>query len=539
MKKIYLLSSIALAGFMTSCYDLATEPMSDVITEEQRTEIIDKDPAKIDALTSGIYSNYNGWEMCYGDMFDFGYPSVMLQLDCRTADFFSIDIDLYGWFSGPAEYLDNTATSAYNIVRWRLPYNIIFTSNQVLNFIEADTDDPSYKFYRGQAYGNRAFAYWMLAQLYQFNYVGHQNDPCVPLITEENEAQVAEDGAPRATVQEIYDQILSDLNNGIELMTNNSSAVRSDKRYIDLNVLYGLRARTYLCMQEYAKAAEDAQRVINSGSFAALSATEARLPGFIDITASNWVWGIYTNTEDVHGLYTLAGFMGSYTYGYASVGMWKAISSELFSQISPNDPRRWWWIDPTTGASNAQFYTAADGDASAYLADAGAPPYAVTKFAPYNNVLGQSNNEADIPLMRIEEMYLILAEAQGMGGNLAEGKATLENFVNSYRWLDKKNPWASTSTDAASFLTEVLFQRRVELWGEGMNYYDIMRLNLDMNRMASSNWTDPSYRMQDYAYYIPAGEPIFLSQIPYTEIDYNKQLSDKDQNPTGNPSSYK
>ncbi|MCH5223819.1 MAG: RagB/SusD family nutrient uptake outer membrane protein [Muribaculaceae bacterium] len=531
MKKIYLLSSFALAGLLTSCYDLDTAPMGSVITEDQRTDIMEKDPSKIDAISAGVYANYNGFEFCYGDMLDFGYPAVMLQMDSRTADFLSGNADLYGWFSECAEYLDNTYNNPYTLIRWRLPYNIIYGSNQVLSIIDPETTDDSLKYYRAQAHGNRAFAYWFLAQLFQFNYVGHQDDMCVPIVTEENQEEEASNGAPRASVKDVYDLILSDLNNGIELMSNNSAAVRADKRYIDINVMYGLRARTYLCMQEYAKAAQDAQMVINSGAFQPLSSTQAIGPGFIDLTAQNWVWGIYMASEDVHGLYTLSGMLGSYTYGYAYAGMWKCCTNTMFSKISDNDPRKLWWISPA-GVSNAQYYTQADGDATAYLEQSGFPPYSVTKFAPYGNVLGQSVNQAEVPLMRIEEMYYILAEAQGMGGSLSQGIATLENFVNSYRWLDKSNPYKCSASNTEEFIDEIFFQREVEFWGEGMTYFDILRLNRDVDRRGT-NWEDPTYRMTNYAYYIPAESPVLLTMIPQAEIDNNSQISDADNNPPG------
>ena len=533
MKKIYLLPSLALVAGLTSCYNLDTQPMSSVVTEEQRSEIIASDPSKIDALSAGVYGNYNGWQLAYAGNQDFGYPSIMVQLDCRTSDYFSINIDLYGWFSACAEYLDNVANSSYGTQRWRTPYNTIYSCNQVLATIDPETTDNVLKYYRGQAYGNRAFSYWVLAQLFQFNYVGHQNDPCVLLITEDNSDQVAEEGAPRASVKAIYDLILSDLNEGIALMTNNPEAVRADKRYIDLSVLYGLRARTYLCMQEYGNAASDAQSCINL-SGAPLSARAAMLPGFNDISASNWVWGIYETQESTHGLYTHAGFTGSYTYGYAYVGMWKAINSKLWERIPEDDCRKLWWIAPDTRVSNALYYTDASSNASAYLESVGAPDYGVVKFAPYQNVLQQSNNESDVPLMRVEEMYLILAEAQGLGGNLAQGKATLENFVNNYRWLGNV-PYSCSASTSEEFLDEVWFQRRVELWGEGMNYYDLMRLNKPVDRK-DSNWEDPQYKMDTYAYYIPAGDPVLLSQIPKTVMDNNPQLTEADQNPVGQAS---
>lgn len=523
-----------MAGALTSCYDLQTEPVSGTITEEERSEIFEKNPESISALSDGVYYNYYGFQLCYGDYMDFGYPGIMLQLDSRTASFVSANPDLYGWFYYPVAYLDNTPDNGYSVIRWRFPYNLIYTSNQVLSSISPETTDGTSLYYRAQAYGNRAFAYWMLAQLYQFNYVGHQNDPCVPIITDLNEKEVAENGAPRASVQEVYDQILSDLNSGIELMLNNGAATRTSKKYLDVNVLYGLRARTYLCMQDYDNAAADAQRVINSGEFTPLSSTEAIGPGFIDIDSPNWIWGIYYSVDDVMGLYTLAGFMGSYTYGYAYAGEYKLINSATFARISDNDPRKMWWINPN-GTSNADTYKAADGNAAAYLTNSGFPTYSVVKFAPYGNELSQAVNQADVPLMRIEEMYYILAEAQGMSGNLAQGKATLENFVNSYRWLNSSNPYTCSAATADEFIDEIFFQRSVEFWGEGMTYYDIMRLNRGVDR-SGSNWTDRNLATASFAYIIRPDNPVLLSQIPLSEIDNNEQLSSKDQNPTGSAS---
>lgn len=546
MKKIYLIPAIALAGFMTSCYDLDTRPMSGTITEDQREDIIEQNPALINGMVNGIYSNYNEFEMCYGDLLDFGYPALMLQMDSRTVDFVSANADIYGWFSECAEYLDNTASGVYSLIRWRWGYNTIYTANEVLGKIDENTDDDIYKYYRAQAYGNRAFAYWFLAQLFQFNYAynnprtGLPNTemPCVPIVTEKNMNEVAADGVPRATVQAVYDQILSDLNNGIELMTGNNSASRADKRYLDLNVLYGLRARTYLCMQKYQEAAADAQKVISSGAFTPLSAQEAIGPGFITLSDPNWMWGVYIASEDVHGLYTLSGMLGSYTYGYAYVGMWKCITNTLFAKISQNDPRKLWWISPN-GNSNAQYFknasidpTAAYKTAAQYLEMENFPTYAVTKFAPYNNEILQSMNQAEYPLMRIEEMYLILAEAQGMGGNLSQGIETLQNFVNNYRWLNKNNPYTCKATTPQEFIDEIFFQREVEFWGEGITYYDIMRLNRGVNR-TNTSWTDRTYGMTNYVYNIPAGSAVLLTPIPQSEIDNNKQMTEADQNPTG------
>ncbi|MDE6117732.1 MAG: RagB/SusD family nutrient uptake outer membrane protein, partial [Duncaniella sp.] len=405
MNKInkYLLVSLVAGVSFTSCNDLDTAPFGDVITEDQRTEVIGNNPEKLEATISAMYASLNAWESASENMFDFGYPAVMIQMDSRTEDFLTSNPDMYGWFSACVAWQDNAASSAYGICRWRIPYNSIYTANQVIEIVGAldpDKEDDIYRFYRAQALGARAFNYWVLAQLFQFNYVGHEQSPCVPLITEENQADIAINGAPRATVAEIYTQIINDLTEGIQLTTGNPMA-RADKRYIDNSVLYALRARAYLCMQKYAEAAADAQKVIDSGRFSALTAAQASVPGFSELSSSNWIWGVNMDETDVHGLYTFSGMMGSYTYGYAYAGMWKLINSNLFARIPANDVRRTWWIDEN-GNSNAVNYTAASSDAVAYLESIGAPTYAVTKFAAYQNVLQQSNNAADIPLIRIE-----------------------------------------------------------------------------------------------------------------------------------------
>ena len=536
-----------MAAGLTSCYDLDTQPMSSVVTEEQRSEIIESDPSKIDALASGIYGNYNGWELATGEMYDFGVPGIMVQLESRTQDMVTYNPGLYGWFANCVAYTDNTATSGYNICRWRIPYNTIYTCNQLISTVtevDPELSDPTMRFYMGQALGNRAYSYWSLAQIYQFNIVGHEQAPCVPIITEKNQDAVATEGAPRASVQAVYDQILADLNQAIELMTGNPAAVRDDKRYIDIDVLYGLRARTYLCMQEYDKAAADAQKVISSGHFAPISADEASAPGFSLLTSQNWIWGINMDEEDVHGLYTFTGMMGSWTYGYAYAGMWKLINAPLWSKLNQRqyDVRKLWWIAPSTRLSAAVNYGATlDGmNAAEYLESVGAPDYAVVKFAPYQNVLQQDNNAADVPLMRIEEMYLILAEAQGLGSaGVAQGKQTLVDFVNNYRWSGKTAFNLNSIASTEDFLEEVWFQRRVELWGEGLNYYDVMRLNKPVNRTEPGTiWGTTSARnTTSYVYNIPAEAPLFLSQIPTSEIENNPALTE--QNPTDSPNNYR
>ena len=259
-----------------------------------------------------------------------------------------------------------------------------------MDIVDKTTDDATLRFYMAQALGARAYSYWMLAQLWQFNYMDNPEAPCVPIITENNAETAAVDGIGRATVRQVYAQILNDIETAIGCLDGNP-VEREDKRYIDIAVLYGLRARANLCMGKYEDAYSDAKEAISRTQASPLSAAEASVPGFNNADDHNWMWGIIIEEPDANGLYTFSGFMGSFSYGYAYAGQWQLVNSRLFDRVPSADVRKGWWINPVTRHSIADNYFATyQGlSASEYLDAVEAPEYAVVKFAPYNDVLRQ------------------------------------------------------------------------------------------------------------------------------------------------------
>jgi hypothetical protein len=147
------------------------------------------------------------------------------------------------------------------------------------------------------------------------------------------------------------------------------------------------------------------------------------------------------------------------------------------------------------------------------------------KFGCYNDETATSTNANDIPLMRVEEMYLILAEAQAMAGDPATGAATLENLVKTYR-----DPQYTCAAKEGQTLTaelvpdRVWFQRRIELWGEGFSYADMMRLKKDMDRRGAGFEAHTTFL-------IPTGSDALIYQIPHDEIESNDMLTEADNNP--------
>ena len=104
------------------------------------------------------------------------------------------------------------------------------------------------------------------------------------------------------------------------------------------------------------------------------------------------------------------------------------------------------------------------------------------KFRLAGGAAGRSNQYVGfvqaVPLMRVEEMYLIEAEAAGMQEE-SRGITLLTNFAKQrdpeYVYGTHNEAYGNNST--SQFQNEVWWQRRVELWGEGFATFDIKRLN--------------------------------------------------------------
>ncbi len=540
MNKIFYL---AVASMLTvSCADLDTAPQGSTVTADQKAEVAANDPSKVSASVTGITTMFSVYQKSFSAHHDFGHASMMLFLDSRGIDFVGLDIG-YNWYNSGLSLTDRSLNAYGSYYAWVNYYNQIYAANAVVGQISAETDNSTLQFYLAQALCIRAFDYFNLIQQFQFTYKGNEDAPGVPIILETNATEAGVNGIARNTVGEVYTQIMSDLDLAIKLLTASKDA-RSDKRYVDLAVAYGLRARVNLVMQNWSAAAADAQAAIDKSDATPLSFEGAKKPGFIKMTENNWMWGIFISETDrvvTSAIVNWPSHMGSLNYGYASVGAWRMINPSLYDEISPSDARKGWFLDASAKSNNLSTQQ------QAYVTSNKIPAYAQVKFAPYKEELGTSTNANDIPLMRIEEMYLILAEAQAMGGNPSQGKATLEAFVKTYR---DPNYTCDGSSDT-EVQDAVWIQRRIELWGEGLSYFDLLRLRKGIDR-ASTKFASIDETLKNHNYRIldtvegeraaieavksgngsVTGTDInyLIYQIPNEEIQANKLINEGDNN---------
>jgi len=529
MKKISKYVSVLLVAALTftACEDwMNAVPEGATKTAEQKSEAADQNPNAAAADIAAIYSQFIQLYPGLGDLGytrhnDFGYPAICLFLEEQGQDLVSPNIG-YNWFnfSDFTKNRDNTLTTTYGLIShlvWNEYFKIIHACNNVIEIVDR-ADPGAMKYGLSQALAVRAFCYLQLAQLYQYTYSDATKTlPCVPLVLDRMPAD-KQSNNPRVTVDSVFSLIKADLDYAC---TNLEGFARSDKGYVDQAVAFGLRARANLVMQNWAAAAEDAEKALNLSGATPLSIEEAGIPGFADVNAHNVLWGsIIVETNDVvqTGIINWPSHMSSfYGDGYTSVGATRWISSALFEDIAASDVRKGWWLDENLNSPllDAPGYNLLKADIQAQET-----PYQNVKFGTGDGtVSGLGAAAADWILMRAEE--LILIKAEGLAKSGGDGAGTLSSFVQSYR-----DPAYSISGHGLSLEDEIWWQRRVELWGEGFAWGDIMRLEKPIIRSNSSNWPE-EWAKQD----VPAKHGVLLWRIPQAEIEANGGISEADNNP--------
>ena len=520
MKKhsIYLAAgSVLVAMSLVACNDLDLQPQSSYVTAQQKSDALAENPGLAAAGVVGISSNLNQFGSVFSENHaDFGWPALMMTLDLIGPDEYCSNSG-YNWFASSGDYNYGTIGNLANQMMWYYAYKTIRTCNDVVSNVPENTEDPTLMLNAAQGYANRAYMYFTLAQGFQYTYKGNETLPCVPVITDKNVEVAALDGCPRSTVEQVYTQVLSDLETAITMLTKAEDAEYTvkdiadvgSKRFVSLAVAYGIRARVYMVMNKWQEAADDAAKAIALTDAKPFSIAEASVPTFVTADEHNWMWCVYIDPSSrpvTTGICNWPSMMGSFTNGYASqVGVWKKISKSLYNTIPLTDCRRGWFLNEKKASANL------NSAQSSYLTTRGAEAYTQVKFGPYEGVINTTTNANDWPLMRVEEMYLVQAEATAMAGNVTEGAKLLENFVKTYR----DPQYTCGMTDPEEFHDEVWRQRRIELWGEGFCYFDLLRLNKGLDRRGTgieATWV----------YNIEAPLKPFL--IPTGEMETNKQI---------------
>ena len=467
-----------------------------------------EDHEYLDSETAGVAAGHNPAVFLNGmwsfmvDTYNSSHDSFNYMASLHAMDLMGEDMVMAGSAHFIYDYQHDNRMWDYRRVNvyWSTFYTLISKANEIIGLYPNGASTDGEKALLGQAKAIRGYSYNCLIQLFR-NYVNadgtiNMEQKGLPILLTEADGYSSEELAAMKgvnTVKAVFEQAGKDLEEGATLL-DSANYVRENKDYIDANVAYGLLARYYLTTQQWDKAANAANKARKGYK----PMDEAGLhDGFYDLKNKEWMWGFDHSTETSTVYASFFSMISNLTPGYAGLGYApKLIDARLYSMIPADDYRK------------TQF-NGADGDSSQPTA-AAQRPYANVKFGT------DGNWTMDYVYMRAAEMYLIEAEALVRQDKNTEAATVLKELM-TYR----QPSWNKTSVT----LNDVLLQRRIELWGEGFNYFDLKRNNLGIDRAYEG-----SNHMTKIV--VPAQDVRWTYQIPQTEFNENKLLNvDEDQNP--------
>lgn len=497
MKKITLAALIIGALTLpTSCIE-EYEPQNGNVTDGQAGAA----PGSFDNFVSGITTSLNGQSNYSNDpqnnANDFGMPSMFIMHDILGQDMVSNGTNT-DWFSSWYMYDQTLGPSYANCqMPWTVYYAWIKNCNTVISMAGAEPSEER-KAGAGIAYAVRAAMYEDLARLYASKtYAQDPQAETVPYI-DENTTAAASTNNPRKTNEEMWALILADLDKAEEYLQGYQ---RTDGATPNLSVVYGLKARAYLTMEDWPNAEKYAKLAMEG--YNVMSADEYTDPetGFNSPNGA-WMWYLtYKADDQVLSINDADTSWGSWMtleitngYGYASnYGAAHLMDRHLYETIPATDCRKKCFLDFSLDEMTSESEQLAKlseytdyPEQMVITAEASGLGFGglSVKFRAAGGEAGHANQYTaflqSVPLMRVEEMKLIEAEAVGMqAGREAEGIALLTAFAQqrdpNYVYGQHNESYGNTSTSA--FQNEIWWQRRVEFWGEGLSLWDIKRLN--------------------------------------------------------------
>ncbi len=422
---------------------------------------------------------------------DFGHKSYDVFSDMLSSDM-ALSISTFGWYRASiTEYqMGNDFTFGDNRQVWRYYYRIVRSANTVIQNLggnDAVPENDTNKFAMGQAKAMRAHSYFYLTQFYQREF--NASEPILPMYLDPISTNIAKN-----TAGEIYDQMERDLNDAISLLEGFN---RSAKNEVNQDV-----ARMVLAWVLGAQGGRDAevasltQSVIDSGNYSMQGAGDVT-NCFCDVNDPSWMWGIDITPNNALGLVSWWGQVDAFSFSYAWAGDYKVIDADLWAQIPANDARKAQFLDNPASGRHLQ---------------------PLFKFFASNVIGGLSATvTADYVYMRVEEAYLLNAEANARAG--AEGpareslKALLALRIPDASYVD--------GLSGQALLNEIYLQTRIELWGEGKSYLAMKRNKATTIRGAN--------HLSFVGVPIPYNDERLQFEIPQDEIQNNPFISDQNQ----------
>lgn len=436
MKKIYSIITLTCTLLLASCNSFLNEEPSNATTADNAIGNATDAQVIINGImrtmTSASYYGRNFF--MYGDAKG---GDLTIKQSGRGLD------DLYSF--------NHSATSGTYSGFWETGFNIILQINNLLQNIEKlnTAATTEYDACKGQALTLRALVYFDLVRLYGKPYNDDKTAYGVPLVT----STLAADAQPtRATVEEVYTQILKDLTTGAQYLSKNKD---QNNGYMGYYGNLAEQARVKLYMDDYDGALAASQEIIESGVFSLYSPTKWVASWATQFgSESIFELGIYPNEGDLERS-SLGYYLMRYGQKRGAAG-WFLASDYFLNRLSEDKTDVRWGIMSYDESSKTHMGSCYKYMGSTSLSGDG-------KETP---------TAVNIKVIRLSEIYLIAAEAELHATTPNKEKAA--EYLNAIRC---RAPKLAAATAATVNDDMILDERSKELFAEGQRFFDMIRKN--------------------------------------------------------------
>jgi starch-binding outer membrane protein, SusD/RagB family len=433
MKKIIV--TILVAGSFSSC---------DVLDQAPRTSVSPSNFYQtIDDAEAVLASAYDAFQGGDGGYYGFRIHAVneMTSDNCTTVNPDVAELENLTW---------NSSSYTINQIFGQL-YIAVNRANAVIAYVPGIDAAPQERRDQivGEAYFLRALHYFNLVQLF--------GD--VPLRTEPSESGASEEVAlPRNSVEEVYEQIVSDLLMAEQLTVETYNDGVIDRAHATRRTVNALQAKVYLTMQNWAEARTAAAKVLNGGytlpDFASLFPPDNQDESIFEIQFAGADDGGFILPDLI-----LPSPPASYSFAKFDIP-----TTELISYADTVNDLRWSYTGENIfgGRNHVSFINNGPGGGN----DDG---YFIFKWRNTNFF----NSVDNFCVLRLADVILMYAEASNeeLGPN-ADALEKL-NDIRVRAGLDELTLTELSSKEA--FRNEVDRQRRLELAFEGHRWFDLLR----------------------------------------------------------------
>ncbi len=555
MKKIFVLLFGFLIFGLTSC-ELDFFPTDAMTPDQLRT-----DPGGALYATDGNYSMFKDRLPYRGESSGYSGNSYVRHF-FQMAEFPSDNICLAGRTSDPlyeANTYKRNATVRNVTYMWWIGYRIINGANAIIETVQ-DGVTPGSDHLKGENYFIRALVHLNLSTLYSKHY-SHGRENMGIVLRTSTDTSVTQ----RATVGQVYDQIVEDLENAIRLMSSGSR--RGNAGYASKEAAQGLLSRVYLYMEENQKVVDIVDEMLNGAHPSSKLEPGATFPNYFANTLNSreTLWAVAHTVNESRGASSLASMYLTDGMGWGEVYASDPLndlyekhpndirSGFILPQYVPNTDEymvRWpvksaaddfyeneirtvsfdaasgkyyfmegsnrIWVEQEVVGGITQHYIMLDGKKRVRLTPKiydrqSWPKYFVTKYS-YQDGDPMLNSPV---VLRWAEVILNRAEANAKLNRNTEALADV-NILRERAGLSGNQLFATNNMMGySSVLDIVLDERRLELAFEGHRAFDLYRNKRSMDRRYAGvqTWEVVDYNDNKIVYFIPLDE-ITVSGIP-------------------------